>query len=73
MKTTHEGWECVPEFQEAVNCIEQLNESIYEIKHCVRVSSTKDLKNLMLQNLREAIELLEYINEDIEYETNLEY
>jgi hypothetical protein len=69
MKTRHDGWECVPELKEAVNCIDQLNECIYEIKHCVRASSTADLKNLMLQNLREAIELLECIDEDIEYET----
>lgn len=69
MKTRHDGWECVSEFKEAVNCIDQLNECIYEIKNCVRASSIADLKNLMLQNLKEAIEILEYIDEDIEYET----
>ncbi len=69
MKTREDGWDCVPEFKEAVNCIEQLNESIYEIKNCVRSSSTADLKNLMLENLRRAIEILEYIDEDIEFET----
>ena len=72
MKTSYEGWECVPEFEEAVECIEKLNQSMYEIKNCTRYSSTADLKNVMLQNLREAIELLEYIDEDIEYETRYE-
>ncbi len=69
MKTRQEGWECVPEFKEAVYCIEELKESIYEINNCVRSSSTADLKNLMLENLRRAIEILEYIDEDIEFET----
>lgn len=69
MKTREDGWDCVPEFKEAVDCIEQLNESIKEIKNCVRSSSTADLKNLMLENLRTAIVILEYIDEDIEFET----
>jgi len=69
MKTRHDDWGCVPEFKEAVDCIEELKESIYEINECVRSSSTADLKNLMLENLRMAIEILEYIDEDIEFET----
>ncbi len=69
MKTRHDGWECVPEFQEAVNCIDSISECIYEIKHCERSSSTANLKESMLNMLRSAIELLECIDEDIEYET----
>jgi len=69
MKTRHDDWGCVPEFQEAVDCIDSISESIYEIKHCERSSSTANLKEEMIRHLKDAIRFLEYIDEDIEYET----
>tara|TARA_R100000231_G_scaffold121362_1_gene91555 strand:- start:265 stop:528 length:264 start_codon:yes stop_codon:yes gene_type:complete len=72
MKTSHEGWECVPEFEEAVECIDSISNEIYEIKHCCRNSSTASLKRKMITALKEAIQCLEYIDEDIEYETRYE-
>jgi hypothetical protein len=69
MRTRHDGWGCVPEFQEAVDCIEIISHEIYEIKNCERSSSTANLKESMLNMLRSAIEYLEDIDADIEYET----
>tara|TARA_R110000822_G_scaffold2180_8_gene10607 strand:+ start:146 stop:373 length:228 start_codon:yes stop_codon:yes gene_type:complete len=69
MKTREDGWDCVPEFKEAVDCIDSISDCIYEISHCERKSSTADLKEEMIRHLKDAIRFLEYIDEDIEYET----
>ena len=35
IKTTTDGWDCVPELKECVEEIENVNNIIYEINNCV--------------------------------------
>jgi len=43
VKTPHDGWECVPAFREMCDVIDSYHECRYEVKMCVRRSSTIDL------------------------------
>ena len=36
IKTLEDGWDCVPELQEAVNKIEEMDSHLYEINNCKR-------------------------------------
>jgi nicotinamidase-related amidase len=69
IKTMEDGWDCVPELQEAVDFIEELNEFTYEIKSCVRDQDLDYMVEEMMQKLREAINVLEEIDTDQEFET----
>lgn len=68
-KTTHDGWECVPELKRAVRALNGMDQDVYEIKHCVRASKLEHLVENMKECLQEALEELDYINVDVEFET----
>ena len=68
-KTTHDGWECVPELKRAVRALKSMDQDVYEIKHCVRASKLEHLVENMKECLQEALEELDYINVDVEFET----
>lgn len=59
----------MPELQEAVDCLDNLASDIYEIKMCVRQQSTEEIVRSLRAGLYEALEALEDINTDIDYET----
>ena len=69
IKTTTDGWDCVPELKECVEEIENVNSIIYEINNCVRQSDlytiVEELKNMAYT----LTEKLEAIDEDQEFET----
>lgn len=68
--TEHEGWDCVPELQEIVDILhDDLGHHIYEIKHCVRNQSVKSMVSELKFGLQEALNLLDNIDTDVEYET----
>ena len=46
IKTTEDGWDCVPELAEAVSIYEEAGHHIYEIKNCVRVWSRVEMLEL---------------------------
>ena len=68
-KTTHDGWECVPELKRAVRALDDMDNDLYEIRHCQRASKLEYLVENMKECLENALEELDYINVNIEYET----
>ena len=72
-KTSHDGWECVPELKRAVRALNGMDNDLYEIRHCQRASKLEYLVDNMKECLQEALENLEDINVDIEYETVDDY
>ena len=70
--TDEDGWDCVPELNEAVKIMEEMDDIIYEIKHCVRGHSLDNMVVSMIETMREAIEELETIDTDIEWITKEE-
>ena len=70
IKTTHDGWNCVPQLQAVVNLIEDgTNNYVYEINNCVRESDLRDMVSELQESYAEAISLLDDIDVDAEYET----
>ena len=68
--TRHDGWDCVPELKEVVDIInDDLGHHLYEIKNCVRTQSVEDLVIELRQGLQEALNILDTIDTDVEYET----
>ena len=72
-KTRHDGWECVPELKRVVRALDDMDHDLYEIKHCQRASKLEYLVDNMKDCLKSALENLEDINVDIEYETVDDY
>ena len=68
-KTYEDGWDCEPNFSEAVKTLDWIKDYVYEIKHCVRESDINDMKSEMIDCLKEAIMCLEDVNESNEWET----
>ena len=69
IKTTEDGWDCVPELMNVVRCIDELDHDIYEIRNCVRQSDLQDMVSNMRDQLQEALYFLENIDTDREYVT----
>ena len=69
IKTTEDGWDCVPELKEVVDTYENAADIIYEINNCVRQTELPDL----LERLRDMCENIETsidaIDPDQEFET----
>ena len=69
IKTTEDGWDCVPALKEVISEIENVDGIVYEINNCVRSTDlhtmVEELKN-MAYNITEK---LEAIDEDQELET----
>lgn len=68
-KTTHDGWECVPELKQAVNAVNKVNDLCYEINNCVRAHYLDHMVVEMKWALQEALEILEGIDTSEEFET----
>jgi len=69
IKTTEDGWDCVPELMDAVRMIEEIGHDIYEIKHCKRVNDLEGMVSNMKDYLQDAINILDDIDTDVEYIT----
>ena len=69
IKTTEDGWGCVPELQEAVDIYEEVGHHIYEIKHCVRSEDLEQMVDELLGMCIDMKQKLEEIDETQEYET----
>ena len=73
VKTTEDGWDCVPELAEVVSIYECYSHHIYEIKNCVR---SEDLEQMIDELLNMCIDMkqkLEKIDESQEFETVEDY
>jgi len=69
VKTTHDGWGCVPQLKEAIKSIKEVDYYKYEILNCVRESELRDMVSEMTMQLQEAIDTLNTINVEQEFET----
>jgi len=69
VKTTEDGWGCVPELAEAVYQISRCDAYVYEINNCVRDHSLDVIVNDMKEHLQNAIDRLDEIDIDTEYKT----
>ena len=69
IKTTEQGWECVPELKHACRIIDSTNDMTYEIKKCVRNSGLESLVNNLTAALEHAIDILETIDYSNQYIT----
>jgi len=69
VKTTEDGWDCVPELKEIVEMYENAGHHIYEIKNCVRAESLEDML-IELENMCIDIQrTIHSIDENQEFET----
>ncbi len=69
IKTTHDGWGCVPELREVLECLDYIKDDEYEIRNCVRNSTLPHLVENLRDNLQDAIDILDGINVNKEFET----
>ena len=69
IKTIEDGWDCCPELTEVTDSIDNIDSYVYEIKNCVRSSDLESMVAEMRDHLQEAIDKLDEIDTDIEYET----
>ena len=69
IKTTHDGWSCVPELREVLEPLDYTKDSQYEIRNCVRNSTLPHLVENLRDNLQDAIDILDGINVNKEFET----
>tara|TARA_R110000803_G_scaffold130958_1_gene198192 strand:- start:318 stop:551 length:234 start_codon:yes stop_codon:yes gene_type:complete len=69
VKTTEDGWDCVPELTEVVEMYENAGPHIYEIKNCVRSEDLEQMIDELMGMCIDMKEKLEEIDESQEFET----
>tara|TARA_R110001592_G_scaffold76544_1_gene230994 strand:- start:378 stop:611 length:234 start_codon:yes stop_codon:yes gene_type:complete len=69
IKTTEDGWGCVPELTEVVEMYENTGHHIYEIKNCVRAEGLEEMIDELLGMCINMKQKLEEIDESQEFET----
>jgi len=69
IKTTEDGWGCVPQLKEVADLMDDNATIIYEIKNCVRDSDLRDIVSELRIAYETCIHMLDTINVDAEYET----
>lgn len=69
IKTTEDGWECVPELTEVLNHIEHTRDALYEIKCCERSRSLDSMVDELKTHLIDALESLDEIDSTQEFIT----
>ena len=69
IKTIEDGWDCVPQLKQAADCLEEARDEKYEIDNCVRDTELEDLVTNLKEKLEKAIEYLDEIDTDQEFET----
>ena len=73
IKTTEDGWGCVPELKEAVKLMVQIDSIAYEIHNCKRATSLEVIVREMKNSLEEAIDVLDEIDVNRKFETIEDY
>ena len=72
IETTEDGWGCVPQLKDVVTELKFINDYIYEINNCVRVTPLHLMVQDLRDNLHEALSILEDIDCTQEFVTDLE-
>jgi uncharacterized membrane protein len=68
-KTIEDGWRCVPELTHVVNKLQCIDSFVYEIKNGNRSSDLDEMVFEMKKYLQGAIDKLNEIDTDVEFET----
>ncbi len=66
LRTTEDGWDCIPQLKQASDCLEEARHEKYEIDSCVRDTELEDLVTNLKEKLEQAIEHLNEIDLDTE-------
>ena len=66
IRTTEDGWDCIPQLKQASECLEEARDEKYEIDNCVRDTPLEDLVTNLKEKLEQAIEHLNEIDLDTE-------
>ena len=69
IKTTEDGWDCVPELKEAVEIYENVGHHIYEINNCVREMELCDIIEELKGMCHDMEAKLDEIDDSQEFET----
>jgi hypothetical protein len=69
IKTTEDGWGCVPELTEVLNHIEHTRDALYEIKCCERSRALDSMVDELKTHLIDALESLDEIDSTQEFIT----
>lgn len=64
LRTSEDGWDCIPQLKQASDCLEDVSSDKYEIDNCVRYSELEDLVTNLKEKLFQAIEYLNEIDLD---------
>ncbi len=56
VETIEDGWDCIPELKDAVTELSMINDYVYEIKNCVRIS---DLESMVV-DMNEIMDNVKY-------------
>ena len=73
VKTTEDGWNCVPELTDVTYELGMVNDYVYEIKHCVRNSDLESMVNDINEIMDNVKHHLSNIDTQKEYETVEDY
>ena len=68
IRTTEDGWDCIPELKQASECLEEARHETYEINNCVRSSELEDLVSNLKEKIESALGYLARIDTDIQIE-----
>ena len=69
IETHEDGWDCVPQLQQAVEELDAINNFNYEIKYGVRASTLNHMVYEMKEILNYTLNKLEEIDTEVEYKT----
>ena len=69
IKTTEDGWECVPELTEVLKRIDLTKDALYEIRCCVRSRNLDSMVDELKTHLIDALESLDEIDSTQEFIT----
>ena len=69
IETELDNWDVVPELNEALEAVDMIDSLIYEIRNCKRETPLDTMVETLLDELYEAVQILEGIDTDVEYKT----
>ena len=69
IETEIDNWDVVPELNEALEAVDMIDTLVYEIRNCRRETPLDAMVETLLDELYEAVNILEGIETDVEYRT----
>ena len=69
IKTYEDGWDCEPQLMEVARKLRELEDYLYEIRNCQRERDLEEMVDEMKEICEEAVDILDDIDTDKEYET----